>query len=279
MTEISRQQLERELEDARFAAAGKDRVIGTLERRLSAATRELTKLTEGEVVDKDAERVFEAWARATGRDAKRLKFGEKRQQVVKARLRDGYSVEQLIRAVNAVASHPYVVNGRRLASGPEGQRYDELELICRNEVKVDNALKLADLIVAEGRRAWERAGEDLIRRNGRNYDDPSKPRLYGDAFRTWVEALHRAGVEVPNGPPSSGHYMVRCPAHDDRDPSLSWKETASGSISFKCWAGCEKIDVLDRLDLDFSNIGPAEAIGVMARREVRAHRAERRAAA
>lgn len=38
-------------------------------------------------------------------------------------------------------------------------------------------------------------------------------------------------------------YQARCPAHDDRSPSLSIAEK-NGRVLFRCWAGCSQDDVL-----------------------------------
>lgn len=49
-----------------------------------------------------------------------------------------------------------------------------------------------------------------------------------------------------NGRKASGGWMARCPAHDDRTPSLSIREGDKGPV-FKCHAGCSQDDVLDAL--------------------------------
>lgn len=41
-------------------------------------------------------------------------------------------------------------------------------------------------------------------------------------------------------------WMARCPAHDDRDPSLSIKEV-EGKVLVKCHAGCDQRDVIAAL--------------------------------
>lgn len=42
-------------------------------------------------------------------------------------------------------------------------------------------------------------------------------------------------------------WMARCPAHDDRKPSLSIREAADGKVLVRCHAGCEQRDVIDAL--------------------------------
>jgi len=41
-----------------------------------------------------------------------------------------------------------------------------------------------------------------------------------------------------------GAWMARCPAHDDRRPSLSIDETADGRVLVHCHAGCDQRDVI-----------------------------------
>jgi hypothetical protein len=36
----------------------------------------------------------------------------------------------------------------------------------------------------------------------------------------------------------TGGYTARCPAHDDRNPSLSIREIEDGRVLFHCFAGC-----------------------------------------
>lgn len=38
--------------------------------------------------------------------------------------------------------------------------------------------------------------------------------------------------------PSRGRGVVRCPAHDDRRPSLSWRLADDGGAALHCFAGC-----------------------------------------
>ncbi len=41
--------------------------------------------------------------------------------------------------------------------------------------------------------------------------------------------------------------MAHCPAHDDREPSLSIRDGVDGEPVFKCFAGCDWRDVKDAL--------------------------------
>ena len=53
-----------------------------------------------------------------------------------------------------------------------------------------------------------------------------------------------------------GKYVARCPAHDDKSPSLSIKECGDGRILIHDFAGCETEDVLAAVGMTFSDIMP-----------------------
>ena len=73
-------------------------------------------------------------------------------------------------------------------------------------------------------------------------------------IRTFLEKLQ--GVKRTG----NGKYVSKCPAHADRSPSLSIKETESGDVLFHCFAGCTFGDVLAALSLRasdcFADSGP-----------------------
>lgn len=53
-----------------------------------------------------------------------------------------------------------------------------------------------------------------------------------------------------------GVWQARCPAHDDKSPSLSVKETADGTVLIKCWAGCGAGEVVASVGLELSDLFP-----------------------
>jgi DNA primase len=55
---------------------------------------------------------------------------------------------------------------------------------------------------------------------------------------------------------SNNAWMACCPAHDDRSPSLSIKDIGDGKLVLKCFAGCETIDVLGAIGLDWDDVMP-----------------------
>ena len=53
-----------------------------------------------------------------------------------------------------------------------------------------------------------------------------------------------------------GTWTSRCPAHDDRGPSLAVREIEDGRILIHCFAGCDVHDVLAAVDLTFGDLFP-----------------------
>ena len=42
------------------------------------------------------------------------------------------------------------------------------------------------------------------------------------------------------GRKAGGGWMARCPAHDDREPSLSIRDAGDGKVLVRCHAGCDQ---------------------------------------
>jgi hypothetical protein len=70
--------------------------------------------------------------------SKRWKYGDKRQKAVLARLREGRTAEELCRAIDGLAHGAYT-------NPDSGMRYDDLELVMRNEVNLEKFHRLAQV--------------------------------------------------------------------------------------------------------------------------------------
>ena len=68
--------------------------------------------------------------------------------------------------------------------------------------------------------------------------------------------LSRLTRVIPRG---KLQWSCRCPAHDDKGPSLSVKEEPDGRVLVHCFAGCSVEDVLDSVGLTFSDLYPEKA--------------------
>ncbi|MDX9976196.1 MAG: DNA primase [FCB group bacterium] len=54
-----------------------------------------------------------------------------------------------------------------------------------------------------------------------------------------------------------GRWIAKCPAHGDRSPSLSIRETGDGTILVKCFAGCGAADIVAAVGLELRDLFPA----------------------
>lgn len=82
----------------------------------------------------------------------------------------------------------------------------------------------------------------------------SRPALYTkrlDPIDRFCEALEEAGSRVR---PSGDGFSANCPAHDDRNPSLSVTEGDDGRLLVHCHAGCEYQEILDSLHLESGDL-------------------------
>ena len=51
-------------------------------------------------------------------------------------------------------------------------------------------------------------------------------------------------------------WIAKCPAHDDRSPSMTVRQLPDGRTLMYCFAGCETAAILDALGLTFSDLFP-----------------------
>jgi hypothetical protein len=57
-----------------------------------------------------------------------------------------------------------------------------------------------------------------------------------------------------------GRWIARCPAHDDRAPSLSVRELDDGRVLVHDHAGCGALDVIEAVGLDWAALYPVRNI-------------------
>ena len=56
-----------------------------------------------------------------------------------------------------------------------------------------------------------------------------------------------------------GKWKARCPAHEDRDPSLSIGEAQDGRVLIKCFAGCTPQDITAAVGMELWDLAPETA--------------------
>lgn len=169
--------LERLLEGLKTDLAMANRGRAAAERKMKKLEDELKEQLNEAPEGQTARTIFNLWVRLTNRPKKRTKFGDVRKKAVIARLREGHSAERIMRAVQgaALAANVSSKESERLAliaalkaakdmlTSAEVEtvhavyraqagtltRYDDLELICRNEVNVERFADLADRVAPE----------------------------------------------------------------------------------------------------------------------------------
>ncbi len=57
-------------------------------------------------------------------------------------------------------------------------------------------------------------------------------------------------------PQGQNKWLARCPAHDDKHPSLSLKEGNDDVVLLKCWGGCNASEIVGAVGLELSDLFP-----------------------
>lgn len=71
--------------------------------------------------------------------------------------------------------------------------------------------------------------------------------MSADALVSRLEKCKRTG---------NGSWIARCPAHEDKNPSLTVRELEDGRVLVHCFAGCSVEAVLGALSLEFDALFP-----------------------
>ncbi len=119
------------------------REIGALSRRVAEDEDPGTHPQGAEIVA-----LIERWMRGAGHA--KAKLSADRVKLVKARIRDGYSLSApwppseatLELAVDGICSHPYVTNGHRTRDGKSSNRHDRLGICLGGGEKVEEFARL-----------------------------------------------------------------------------------------------------------------------------------------
>lgn len=132
------------------------------------------------VKKEDVDYLFAYWVRATGRDTKKVKLTPNRQTKLSARLRDGYSLQDIQRAIDAVASSPF-----HQGENERGHRYDDLILICRSGDQVEKYRDMAPRSVRDPTPQDDEA--TLLRARAREALSQGDTDAYNEANRRLAE--------------------------------------------------------------------------------------------
>lgn len=75
--------------------------------------------------------------------------------------------------------------------------------------------------------------------------------MTGEEFVLRLERVKRTG---------NGSWLARCPAHEDRSPSLTVAEKEDGRILVYCFAGCGIDAITAAVGVDITDLFPPKAI-------------------
>lgn len=75
--------------------------------------------------------------------------------------------------------------------------------------------------------------------------------MKADAILSRLDKVKRTGAS---------QWIARCPAHEDRSPSLSVRELEDSRILVHCFAGCDVESILDAVGLTFDALFPDKPI-------------------
>ena len=141
----------RDLEDQK---AGLERTIAMQAKRIGTLERKVREEEDPSTHPKGKEIValIERWMRAT--DHPRSKVSADRIKLVKSRLKDGYTVEQLELAVDGIGAYRYVTNGHRTRTGNPTNRHDRLGIALAGGEKVEEFARLGYQARKEGLVTW-----------------------------------------------------------------------------------------------------------------------------
>lgn len=127
--------LEDRIEGYRKTCDKQAREIGALARRIAEEDDPAAHPLGKEIVA-----LIERWKLGAGHA--KSKTSADRVKAVKARLKDGYSIEQLELAVDGICAYPFVTNGGRARTGQPSNRHDRLGIALGGGEKVEEFTRL-----------------------------------------------------------------------------------------------------------------------------------------
>jgi hypothetical protein len=72
-----------------------------------------------------------------------------------------------------------------------------------------------------------------------------------------ADIVARLSGVIERGP---NKWVAKCPAHDDRRPSLSVRELDDGTVLLHDFAGCNPLDICTAIGITFADLFPARSI-------------------
>lgn len=132
-----------------------DKEVRSLRRRVTRLETELRKQTTEAPEMGAVRQIYDIWVDVTERDPRRTKLGEKRTKIILARIREGYHPDYIAWAVCGLPLSAY--------TNPDtGVRYDDIELVCRDEVHLERFYAAASRLLPPDYKRPEIVADDRL---------------------------------------------------------------------------------------------------------------------
>ena len=112
-------------------------------RRIGDLTSQIHATEDKDPLFPKAQQIYAYWRQQLAQNSR--EFAAKSRRAVLARLRAGWTLEELIQVIDGYTSRQYVVKGKRLHRGESDERYVDLELLCRDDQHVREGIRLQEL--------------------------------------------------------------------------------------------------------------------------------------
>lgn len=239
--------------------------------RLEAARlrKELQDVREADPKSQLIREVCDYWVKTLGK-TKRTKTPTNgaRWIKVRARLNDNFTAADLKKAIDGCALMPFVgPHGRQPTETSGAKRHDDLELICRDETTVERFIGYFDdhnKPTPEPEREPESIARQFVRHvyaedcelpyRPASQEPRRRPAAPGAPIDKILGALHALGCQVVAYQAHNDQWSAQCPAHEDRNPSLSIHRKPDGTILLNCWASCTNAEVIHALGLEWRDL-------------------------
>lgn len=182
--------------------------------------------------------ILQYWQKATNHPKAKIPLNGERADKVRGRLKD-FTPDQLKEALEGYARFPYVRDAERVSTGDDlTERFDDAELIFRNEKTVENGIKLLARARAEEQKVVQ-----LHRETPLDQLLHALRRQYGpDCYVLWP-ALTIDECAAGLIPSERDEWWAPCPLHEGTATRLRIREP----LEVKCCEGCDPQAILAAL--------------------------------
>lgn len=141
------------LQQAEDMVVGQEATLKSQAARIGRLEREMAeKDPTHHPRSKEMAAVVDRWRRATNHPKARI--SKDRLDLVRARLKDSYEIEEMELAVDGLGAFPYVVNGSRKREGHPSQRHDRLGIALGGGEKLEEFARLGYAARKQGWVTW-----------------------------------------------------------------------------------------------------------------------------